>query len=122
MPAAPQTLMMMVKDDAIVPNDANALYARGLGLPHVGDIIVPIGIIPEQATLPIQNNLAAGITGGMFQYDLVWKDGGPETEAASHMNISRNPVALAQAIHFLTTFETQGSSELIDPYKVLGIK
>lgn len=120
--AYPQVLMQMVIDDDTVPNSTNLFFARGLGVPHVGDELLPIGGIPHTATLPVSGNLDATHTGGVFQFDVVYEGTGPMTKMATHGNVAGNPVAIEQSFHFLSTYFADGKSEILDPYKTLGIK
>ncbi len=117
----PQVLMQMVIDDDTVPNSTNLFFARGLGLPHVGEALLPIGIIPHQINLPVSGNVDATHTGGVFQFDVVFEGNGPMTKTATHGNVAGNPVAIAQTLHFIET-ALAGAGEIIDPYKTLGIK
>jgi dienelactone hydrolase len=119
--AAPEVLMQMVIADDTVPNLENAFFARGLGLPHVGDELLSLGTI-QKATLPLTGNIDATHTGGVFEYDLVYTGTGPMTEAATHSNVADNPVAILQTLHFIDTHFTAGVAEIIDPYKELAIK
>jgi hypothetical protein len=121
MPPSPQVLIQMVENDTTVPNTSNTLYARSVGVPHLGEVIFPIDLVDLEPALPTAGNVAPTITGGSFQYDQVYVDDGPETERASHTNLSRNPVALEQTVHFLRTFEDTGTAEILDPYETLGI-
>jgi pimeloyl-ACP methyl ester carboxylesterase len=118
----PQVLMQMVLDDDTVPNSTNLYYARGLGAPHVGDELLPIGVIPHEATLPVSGNVDATHTAGVFQFDIVLQGDGPDTEPATHSNIGRNAVSQEQSIHFIQTFYADGVAEILDPYVTLGIK
>ena len=118
----PQLLMQMVLEDDTVPNSTNAFFARGLGLPHVGPELLPLGVIPSEPTLPISGNVDASHSGGVFQFDIVYDGAGPATEKATHGNVAGNPVALEQSLHFIDTFYDKGVSEIIDPYVTLGIK
>ena len=119
----PQVLMQMVIDDETVPNAENRYYARGLGVPHVGDELQKIGAVPHEQALPVTGNVDATHTGGVFQYDLVCADMCPApTEAATHGNVAGNPVAIAQTLHFMETFFSGGTAEILDPYKTLGVK
>jgi dienelactone hydrolase len=118
----PQVLMQMVIADDTVPNSTNLFFARGLGVPHVGDELLKIGTIPHQQMLPVSANLDAKHTGGVFQYDVVYQGMGPMTQMATHGNVAANPVTITQTLHFLSTYYSAGVSEILDPYKVLGVK
>ena len=118
----PQVLMQMVINDDTVPNSTNLFFAHGLGVPHVGDELLKIGVVPHQQALPVSGNLDATHTGGVFQFDIDYVDNGPMTQQATHSNIAGNPVAIAQSLHFIDTYYAAGVSEIIDPYRTLGIK
>ncbi len=114
----PQVLMQMVLNDDTVPNSTNLFFARGLGVPHVGDELLHVGTIPYEPTLPVSANLDASHTGGMFQFDVL-ADG---TSPATHSSIAADPVAIDQTLHFIDTYYASGVSEILDPYRDLGIK
>lgn len=114
----PQVLMQMVINDDTVPNSTNLFFARGLGVPHVGDELLHTGTIPHEQALPVSANLDATHTGGMFQFDVL-SDG---TSQAKHSNIAADPVAIDQSFHFLSTYYKNGVSEILDPYRDLKIK
>jgi hypothetical protein len=118
----PQLLMQMVLDDDTVPNSTNLFFARALDVPHVGQELLPIGVIPHEAALPVSGNVDASVTGGVFQYDIVYVDQGPATEPATHGNVARNPVSQEQTLHFIDSYYASGVSEILDPYVTLGIK
>lgn len=119
----PQTLMQMVIDDDTVPNGQNLYFARALGLPHVGDELLKVGVVDHVQALPVQGNFDATHTWGMYQFDLVCADDlCPATEMATHGNVAANPVAIEQSLHFIESFFTDGSSEIIDSYRTLDVK
>ena len=118
----PQLLMQMVIEDDTVPNSTNRFFARGLGVPHVGDELLPIGVVPHVQKLPTANNLDATHSGGVFQYDLVWKDQGPTTQKATHGNVAANPVAIEQTLHFVESHLAGKKTKIINPYRTLGLK
>jgi pimeloyl-ACP methyl ester carboxylesterase len=118
----PQVLMQMVIADDTVPNPENLFFAHGLGVPHVGDELLKIGVIPHQQALPVSANLDATHTGGVFQFDIDYVGDGPMTQMATHSNVAGNPVAIAQSLHFIDSYYAAGVSEIIDPYRTLGIK
>jgi hypothetical protein len=119
--ARPQVLMQMVLDDDTVPNVSNTYFARCLGVPHVGEVIVPIGVVPLEPELPTAGNLDAEHTGGVFQLDLVVDGEGPATEPATHGNVARSSLAQLQITHFLDTLASDGVAEIVDPYAELGV-
>ncbi len=116
--ATPQVLMQMVLDDDTVPNSSNALFARGLGVPLVGDELLPIGVVALEPRLPTSANLDDGHTWGLFQFDVLDAAGA----LAEHSNIARSDVAQTQVTRLVTSYLDDGVSELIDPYRELGIK
>lgn len=122
MTPSPQFLIQMVQDDLIVPNTSNTLYARSVGVPHLGEVLFPIDLVELEPALPTSGNVAATVTGGSFQYDVIYVADGPETQRADHSGLSRNPVALEQTVHFFRTFEETGTAEILDPYETLGIE
>jgi pimeloyl-ACP methyl ester carboxylesterase len=119
--ARPQVLMQMVLNDDTVPNVSNTYFARCLGVPHVGSVIVPIGVVPLEPDLPTAGNLDAEHTGGCFQLDVVLAGEGPATEPATHGNVARSSLAQLQITRFLETLEEGGVSEIVDPYEELGV-
>jgi hypothetical protein len=88
----PHLLAQMAIGDAVVPNMSSLAYVQGLGLPLVGDSLI------------------------------VWVGGGPDVEAATHQNVADNPITVHQSQHFLNTFLLAGASEIVDPYRELGVK
>lgn len=116
----PQVLMSMAIGDTIVPNTANTFFARAMGLPHVGDELLAIGSVAHEPTLPVSDNVADGVTGGVFQYDVIGS--ADATEMATHGNVAASDVNLEQTLHFMNGFYEDGTAEIIDPYRVLGIK
>jgi len=118
----PQLLMQMVLNDDTVPNSTNLFFARALGVPHVGEELLPIGLIPHEPTLPVTGNLDGSHTGGVFQYDVIVDGAGPDTEPATHSNVARSAESQAQLLHFLDAYFAGGVGEIIDPYVTLGTK
>lgn len=118
----PQTLMQMVIDDDTVPNTTNRFFARALGAPHVGDELQKIGTIAHEAALPVSGNVDAAHTAGVFQYDVVFDGDGPATRKATHSNVAANPLTITQTLHFVETYFSTGVSEIVDPYRTLGVK
>jgi len=116
--ATPQVLVQMVLEDDTVPNSANAFFARGIGAPLLGDELLPIGGVPLQAELPTVGNRDATHTWGLFQFDIMDADGA----MATHGGIARSIVGQTQITRFVTTQLEDGVSEIIDPYRELGIK
>ena len=105
----PRVLMQMVIDDEVVPNTSNRFFARGLGLPQVGAVL--------QAMPPLAIDSLPIAGGGVYQFDVVCEGACPgPTAKATHGNTAANPVAVRQAVHFMKT------GEIIDSYRVLGVK
>ncbi|MCX4247506.1 hypothetical protein [Paraliomyxa miuraensis] len=120
--ASPQVLVQMVLDDDTVPNSANAYFARAIGVPHLGEVVFPIGVVELEPNLPISGNLDAAHTGGSFQYDVILGADGMSTEPATHGNVARSSLAQLQIRTFLQTFLQTGVSEILDPYAELGVR
>lgn len=118
----PHLLAQMAIGDEVVPNMSTLAYVQGLGLPLVGDALLPIPGVPHAPDLPTAENLSPGMTAGVFQYDIVWVGSGPDVEAATHRNVADNPITVHQSQHFLNTFLGSGVSEIVDPYRELGVK
>lgn len=119
-----QVLMQMVLDDDVVPNISNVAFAQALAAPLAGDVLLPVPGLPAAPALPYAGNLRLGVTAGMFQFDVV--PTGPATggalEPATHDNVADSDVGMEQTLHFLETWRSAGTAELIDPYRTLGIK
>jgi hypothetical protein len=130
--AVPQVLMQMVIDDDTVPNVCNRFFARGLGVPLLGDELQHIGSIPLQPMLPVTANLDPAHTSGVFQYDLVWSKGSGacppcdlstgKTQTATHGNVGANPITIDQTFAYLDSYLKTGVATVVDPYRELGIK
>lgn len=112
----PQFLMQMVIDDEVVPNSANAHYARSLGLELAGDVLLDIDVasIPS---LPASGNLEAGLTGGVYQLDIV----SPGT-VAEHNTGPGSEASNTQVFHFIGSYYQNGVAEIIDSYRTTGLK
>jgi len=113
----PQLLVQMVKDDTVVANSATKFYARAAGIPLLGDELVEIDFIQKVSGLPISDNIAPGLTGGLYQFDVL-EDESP----AEHSNLFSDRVSTAQIAQFLTSWFVDGEAEIIDSYRVLGVK
>ncbi|MEM6296042.1 MAG: hypothetical protein AAGA54_32515 [Myxococcota bacterium] len=114
--AAPSVLGQMVIGDDTVPNSTNRFFTRAMGLPHVGEVLQPIGVVPQQAELPTAANLDDEHTAGMFQFDIV-EGGGP----ATHSGIAVSDVGQLQMRTFVVSSE-RGVPEILDPYVELGVE
>lgn len=122
-------MSVTVINDDTVPNVCNRFFARGLGVPQVGDELQHIGTIAHQQMLPTSANLDATHTAGVFQYDVVWGKGTPccdlsmgKTMPATHGNVAANAITIDQTLRFVETFLATGVPTLIDPYRDLGVK
>jgi len=108
--ARPHVLMQMAKNDQVVPNITNTFYARELGLPIVGTVIVPIYGAANIAAYPISLNVSGTHTAGLQQFDQL--DSGAN---ATHGTLPDDPIALPQTREFLqSTFDT-GSASILAP-------
>lgn len=108
--SAPSVLGQMVIDDTTVPNSTNRFFTRAMGLPHVGNALQPIGVVPHEPELPTAANFDAEHTAGMFQFDVI--EGGG---MATHSGIAVSEVGQLQ-IHRFVTSEAAGAPEILDPY------
>ena len=68
----------------------------------------------------VSNNVDEGVTGGVFQYDVIGN--ADATEMATHGNVAASEPNLLQTLHFMDTFYEGGPAEIIDPYRELAIK
>ena len=118
--SAPHLLMGMVLDDDTVPNTANRALARALNIPLVPPLRQEVGLITTTGAAPIAANLADGRTAGLLQFDRVEDDGGG-TRPATHSNVGDSDVGAEAWFHFLDSYLTTGTPEIIDPYEQLGI-
>jgi hypothetical protein len=116
--ASPQVLVQIVQNDDTVPNSANGFFARGIGAPLVGDELWPLGVVAHEQRLPTSGNRDADHTWGTFEFDVLDAMGTP----ATHSDIGRSEVAQTQIVEFLQTWEAEGVSTILDPYRVLDIK
>jgi dienelactone hydrolase len=116
--ATPQLLAQMVLMDDVVPNSSNAYLARALGLPLVGDELLPIGVVAHEPQLPTAGNLDATHTWGLFQYDVLDAMG----TMATHGDVARSEPSQLQILTFLQSYLDDGVSTILDPYRELGIK
>ncbi len=107
-------LFGMVLDDEIVPEPANFLLARALGIAHMPPQLRPIGLVPEGGPLPTSGNLPGGRTAGLLQFDLVFEEGA--WEAATHNNIGASGVGAEAWLRFLEGWLRDGQAVIVDPY------
>ena len=112
-----------VLDDDIVPNVSNYALARALGLPHLGPVLRPIGILETGIALPVEANLPSGATGGTIQFD--WVNEGsietPDWRTATHNNIGDSGVGAHAWLRFLDSWLQTGTPTIVDPYVELGL-
>jgi dienelactone hydrolase len=119
--STPHILMGMVLDDDTVPNTTNRALARALNIPLVPPMRQEVGIIDTTAAAPVSANLGDGRTAGLLQFDVV-EDGDGGTKPATHSNVGDSDVGAEAWFHFLDSYLTQGTPEIIDPYEQLGIE
>ena len=112
-----------VLDDDIVPNVSNYALARALGVPHLGPVLRPIGIVETGIALPVEANLPSGATGGTVQFD--WVNEGsietPDWRTATHNNIGDSGVGAHAWLRFLDSWLQTGTPTIVDPYVELGL-
>ncbi len=119
----PHLLMQVALDDEIVPNRTSVFYAQNLGLPVLGDEIVPVPGNPRIAELPVTLNLQNSRTAGFYGFDVVCADEAcTSTVAATHDNVAFSNLASVQASHFLDSWIETGAPEIIDVYRTEGVK
>ncbi len=116
----PHVLMQMSMNDEIVPNTANRVLARALGLGHAPPVAGAVGLIPLIGKLPVKGNAAGGVTGVLFQFDRATTQKGKPPEPSAHGNVPKCAEAMAQDLHFLGSWMKDGVAEVIDPYALLG--
>ncbi|MBM4343457.1 MAG: hypothetical protein FJ100_08780 [Deltaproteobacteria bacterium] len=116
----PHLLMQMAMNDEIVPNTANRVLARALGLGHAPPVAAPVGLLPVLGPLPVKGNLPGGVSGVLFQFDRATTQKGKPPEPSAHGNVPKCAEAMAQDLHFLQSWMATGVAEVIDPYALLG--
>jgi hypothetical protein len=113
--APKHVLFGAVLDDGYVPNRANDVLARALGVDHLQPVVWDIyGLGPLNE--PAATNHPQGVTAILFQFDQL-ADGSP----AGHTEIYADTTAQTQWIHFFETYRDSGTPEAADPYRILGI-
>ena len=112
-----------VLDDDIVPNVSNFSLARALGLPHLGAVLRPIGVLETGIALPVAGNLGSGTTGGTLQFD--WVNEGsleiPDWRTATHNNIGDSGVGAHAWLRFVDTWLDGDPPTIVDAYQELGL-
>lgn len=116
-PSVPHVLFNVAANDETVPPATGRALARALGLPHVAPVVDVVDGLSE-VPAPVVGNLPGGETAGFFQFDRV--SSGDGVVAASHNNVPFGAEGLAQEVHFLKTWLTDGTPEILDPYAALG--
>jgi hypothetical protein len=113
----PHILFPVAIGDEVVPPAAGRALARGLGIPQVPPVLVPVDLIPVTGPAPVSADFSGGTTAGYFQLDRVTNGG--KVVAADHNNTPYSPEVLLQAGHFLDTWLETGTPEILDPYAEL---
>ncbi|MGM0575373.1 MAG: hypothetical protein ACQEXJ_06555 [Myxococcota bacterium] len=114
----PDVLFPVAIEDETVPPAAGKALARAMGIPHVGEVLDEVALLPRD-TLPVEANVdGSGTTAGFFQYDRV--GGGSGATAATHDNTPFSPECRLQSRHFFRTWLDTGTAELLDPYEELS--
>ncbi|MCO4763806.1 MAG: hypothetical protein KC502_19995 [Myxococcales bacterium] len=118
---APSVLLQMAIGDEIVPNIATRMLVRAMGVPVLGDVLQPVGIVGHEAKLPISGNQASKTaTAGVFQFDRSRKKPGSTVKAASHGSVPASQEALTQDKAFIDSWLKGNVPEVIDPYVTLN--
>lgn len=117
---APQVLVQMVIGDTTVPNVATRSLTRAMALPQVPTIIVPIDGLPAATSAPVQANLGAALTGGIFQFDRASSRPGGNPRKATHGGVFEGIEAIGQVQEFLDSWLADDAPTIIDPYAVYG--
>jgi hypothetical protein len=99
--------------DSLVPNTATRAAAVELGIPTVRPVPGPSPVLTE-VDAPIQENLAAGVTAGHFQYDPALTPG-CNAQPEGHFCAQGASEVVDQLLHFFAT-ALLGSAEIIDPF------
>ncbi len=115
----PELLVQMAIGDEIVPNVATRALIRALGLPVLGKVLQPVGLVAEGTALPVQANVE-GSTAGAFQFDRVRNNASAKVDKARHGNTPASFEAMTQDLHFFKTWLEGGHGEIVDPYVVTG--
>ena len=104
------------KDDTVPPACGHAM-AQALEIPQMKPVRTPVPML-DVLDAPVKGNMdSQKATAAYFQFDRV---GGANPEPAKHNNTPLSPEATLQARHFLKTWLSDGISEIIDPYPVIG--
>lgn len=115
--SAPHVLLPVATDDTVVPPTTGQMLARGMGLPHVPPVAVPVDGLVVSAEAPLQGNLD-GITAGYFQFDRVTRGDG--VEPAGHDNTPFSPEGEHQLREWLRSWLEEGTPRIVDPFAELG--
>jgi hypothetical protein len=110
---APQVLAEYALADEIVPNVANEVLMRALGVPAVGREVWPVADLQFVAG-PLMGNLPGGGTAGTLLFDTIHDP--TEPEAATHDNVTTSVEGWAAASSFLVPVMGGEVGEIRDPY------
>ena len=104
--------------DSFVPIYSTRAAAAELGLPHLAPVHAVVPFL-EEVQGPLQGNIDAATTGAFYQFVASGIDGlepsqGCEQQPEGHYCVQRNPLAVAQRIHFFVR-ALSGVPEIIDP-------
>ena len=91
--------------------------SRGLGLPHVPPVLLPVEGLEQTGAAPISANLD-GLTAGYFQLDRVTE--GEAVVASNHDNGYVGAEAQLILQRFLSSWVEDGVPVIVDPYAELG--
>jgi hypothetical protein len=117
----PSLLLAIGMEDEVFSPDSGALYARGLGVPHVSPVVQEVALIPQAGAAPIAGNAEQGTrTVGFFQYDRVTSGDDPPPQPPTHGPSARSNESGEQIRTFFRTWALGGAPEVVDPYVILG--
>lgn len=118
---APDVLIQMAIGDDIVPNVATRALIRAFGMPVVGKVLQPVGLVQEGVALPVSANLAGGTrTAGAFQFDRIRSKADSPAKKADHSSTPASFEAMTQDLEFFETWVATGHGTIIDPFVETG--
>ena len=114
----PHLLMQMSTFDEIVPPSTGVALARAFDLPHIGEIIEPVPLLPVQSA-PTQLNLpGGGATGAFTQFDRVGADDSPRP--SDHNSTPDSAQAHHQVRQYLLPWRAGEAPAAVDAYGERG--